>query len=138
MAQTQSMIQVDPKLIDDLMKEHIAVAMTKVFSDRNDAVINTIVNQILNIQVNERGEISTASYEKKHSWIEWAINKEIRGVVLETAKGQIRAMIPEIEKAIKKEVAKSNSAIAKAIIGGFTDSLKVDYRFNVTLSTDDK
>ncbi len=133
---TQSMIQVDPKLIDDLLKEHIAVAMTKVFADRNDAVISTIVNQILNIKVDDSGNISTSDYGKKHSWIEWAVNKEIRGIVLETAKNQIRTQVPEIEKAIKKEVAKSNHAIAKAIIGGFTEALKVDYRFSVSLSTD--
>ena len=133
---TNGMIQLDPKLIDSLVKEHINAAMLSVLADKKEVLLSQMANQILNLKVNSEGQISNYQSENKYSWIEMTLNKELRGVIKQAVTEQLTAMKPDIEKAVKKEVAKSGTAIAKAIMGGFTEALKVGYKFNITIGAD--
>ena len=131
---SQSMIQLDQKLVDNLVKEHLSAAVLSVLADKKESLLRSMSDQILNLKVDENGNISSYSSANKYSWIEFALNRELRAVIVQAVKDQLEAMKPEIEKAIKREVAKSGSAIAKAIMGGFTEAIKVDYNFKVNLS----
>ena len=132
--QMSGMIQLDQKLVDSLIKEHLSAAVISTLSEKKDVLLRSLADTVLNLKVNADGRVSNYSSENKFSWIEITLNKELRGVILASVKEQLEAIKPDIEKAIKKEVAKSGSAIAKAIMGGFTEALKVDYKFNITLS----
>lgn len=129
-----SMIQLDQKLVDSLVKEHIYAAVVTALSEKKDLMLRSLCDTVLNLKVNQDGDISSYSSENKYSWIEMTLNKELRSLIKQAVIDQLTAIKPDIEKAVKKEVAKSGSAIAKAIMGGFTEALRVDYKFNISLS----
>ena len=61
-------------------------------------------------------------------------NKEMRGLIKQSIIDQLQAMKPEIEKAVKREMLKSGPAVARAVMSGFSDSLKFDWQFKVGIS----
>lgn len=134
MSVAQSMVQLDPRLIDNLVKEHLTAAVIGVLSEKKELLIANMVNQVLNVRCNQNGEVSSYSSDNKYSWIEMTLMKEMRGVIKDACIAQLRAIQPDIDKAIKKEVAKSGGAIAKAIMAGFTEALKIDYNFKINIA----
>jgi hypothetical protein len=130
----KGMISLDPKLIDNLVKEHIYAAVAGSLADNKDVLIHSLLDTVLNLKVNANGEISQYSSDNKFSWLELTFNREMRGLIKKAIIEQIEALKPEVEKAVKKEMMKSGPAIAQAVMKGFSDSLKFDWNFNVGIS----
>lgn len=136
--ETKGMIQLDPKLIDSLVKEHINAAMLSVLADKKEVLLSQMANQVLNLKVNSEGQISNYPSENKYSWIEITINKELRGAVQRAIIDAVKAMEPEILASVKKEVSRSGPAIAKAMMDGFHRSVTYDWSFKVNIGTTGK
>lgn len=134
----KGMISLDPKLIDNLVKEHIFTAVASSLAENKDAVIRSLIDTCINLKVDESGNVNSYGSSNKFSWLEITFNQAVRGVVKQAIIEQITAMKPEIEKAVKKEMLKSGPAVARAIMSGFTESIKYDWNFKVGISGDEK
>jgi len=55
-------------------------------------------------------------------------------IIKQSVVEQLQLMRPEIEKAVKREVSKSGSVIAKALVNGLIENTKLDYKFSVNIS----
>ena len=132
-----SMIQIDPKLINELVREHIQVAVAQALSDKKDVLVNQLVHAVLSTKVDEKGTVQSQEYYNKHTWLDYMIGTELREAVKKTIIETIRGMQPEIEKAVRRDVAKSGSSLAKAMMSGFEDSLKYDWTFKVQIGSNE-
>jgi len=131
------LITLDPKLVDSLVREHLYAAVLSVLADKKEALLSQMAAQVLNLKVNEHGNVSSYSSENKFTWIELTLNRELREIIKQSCVESLALMKPEIEAAVKKEIRKSGGAIVKAIMLGFTESLKFDWNFKCNLVTKD-
>ena len=90
------MISLDPKLIDNLVKEHLYAAVVSSISGSKDALMRSLCEIVLNLKVNESGQIDSYASNNKFSWLELTFNKEMRAVIKQAIMDQIQAMKPEI------------------------------------------
>ena len=130
-----SMINIDPKLIDDLVKQHIQVAVAEALGKNGRVLIDKLVHTIVNSRCDEHGNMQKHDSYNTHPWLDWAIAKELKDTIFAVIKEQVVAMRPEIEKSVRAQFAKSSNIFAKAVADGVTDSLKYDWNFKLTLGS---
>src|SRR5579871_3665049 len=129
------MIKLDRKLVDNLVKEHLNAAVLSVLADIKEALLRQMADQILNLKVDEEGNVNSYYSYNKYSLIEIAMNRELRGVIIKTVQDNLEAIKPEISKAVKAELKKSGNKIASGMMEGLFDAIKYDFSFRVNLAT---
>ncbi len=132
---SDSMIKLDRKLVDNLVKEHLNAAVLSVLADSKEALLRQMADQILNLKVDEEGNVNSYYSYNKYSLIEIAMNRELRGVIIKTVQDNLEAIKPEISKAVKAELKKSGNKIASGMMEGLFDAIKYDFSFKVNLAT---
>ncbi len=53
------MIKLDRKLVDNLVKEHLNAAVLSVLADSKEALLRQMADQILNLKVDEEGNVNS-------------------------------------------------------------------------------
>jgi hypothetical protein len=129
------MIKLDQKLVDNLVKEHLSAAVLSVLADKKEHLLRQMSDQILNLKVDEDGNINSYSSYNKYSWIEQAMNKELRSTIIQTIQENLSSIKPDIEKAVKAELRKSGNKIASSMMEGLFEAIKYDFSFKVNLSS---
>jgi hypothetical protein len=133
---SDSLIKIDPKLVDQLVKEHIQVAVANAISEKGMILVTQLVAAIVNSKVDENGHVTDRSYGTAQTWLDYAIGKEMRNGVLEVIQAEIKNLRPQIEQSVRAQFAKSNNQFAKAVVEGLEKSIKYDWNFKLTLGTE--
>lgn len=131
-----SLIKIDPALVDNLVREHIQIAVAESLSKNGPVLVDKFIAAIINAKVDEKGVVQSYERYNVQSWLDWAVGTSLRETVHAVIKNEIEKMKPEIEQAVRKHLGKSNNAIAQAVVKGVADSLKYDWNFKLTLGTD--
>jgi hypothetical protein len=131
-----SLIKIDPKLVDQLVKEHIQIAVAEAISKNGSALVNQLVAAIINTRVDRDGIVQSHSPYNTQTWLDYAIAKELRQSVLEVIQAEIKNLKPQIEKSVRAQFTKSTNQFAKAVADGLESSIKYDWNFKLTLGTE--
>ena len=124
MNNNDSLIQIDAKLIDKLVMEHIQVAVAQALSKDKDVLVNKLIETVIRSKVDSNGVQQSHDRYNTTTWLDWAIANELRAAVLVVIQEQIVAMKPDIVESVKKQFSRSQSEFAKAVVEGMTSSLK--------------
>jgi len=132
---SDSLIKIDPKLVDELVKQHIQVAVAEAISKNGTVLINKLVQTVVNSRCDEHGNMQRHDSYNTHNWLDWAIAKELKENIFKVIHEQITLLRPEIEKSVRAQFTKSSNAFAAAVTSGLVDSMKYDWNFKLTLGT---
>jgi len=130
-----SLIKIDPKLVDQLVKEHIHVAVAEALSKNSTALIEVLTSKIIFSRVDGNGEVQSYERHNTQTWLDYAIAKELKTSILEVIQEQVKALRPEIEKSVRANFVKSSNSFAKAVVEGVATSLKWDWNFKLTVGS---
>lgn len=132
---SDGLIKIDPKLVDELVKQHIQIAVAEAIGKNGMALIDKLVATIITTRVNAEGKAESHSHYNTQTWLDYAIGDSIRTHVRAVIEEQIVKLRPEIEKSVRSHFAKSANPFAKAVMDGVAHSLKFDWNFKLTLGT---
>lgn len=124
------------KIPEELVKPILKDIVTKYLLDnlKDPAkVMAELVERTLSIKVNERGVVSTSSYDNKYNYLEIILQPQIREITKEALKELMDSNRDKIKEQIVKAITK-NGDLGKFVYDGFMESLKCDWttKINVT------
>lgn len=130
-------LKIDEKFIMNTAKDIIQAGVIAALGDK-DAIIKSVIESILDKQVDENGNPPRYSSDSKYSLLQVFVNKAVK----ETAKEAVREIVEEnrdeFKKLLKKHLssAKSLDEFTKSFVDGTINSLEDKWRstINVTIA----
>lgn len=134
MSNASLQIQMPGVDFEKMAREMIAAKLTEALS-LSDAAIQSLVTSALTRKVNEHGNVGQYSSDNKIAFVEWVAMDLIRKVTLDIVAAKTEALRPTIAIAVERELKRSTSQIAKALVEGFTDKARgARYSIGLTFS----
>jgi len=134
---SDALIKIDPKLVDQLVKEHIQIAVAQAISKNGSVLVDQLVAAIINARVDSDGKVHRHDRYNTQTWLDYAIAKELREAILIVIQQEIKNLRPSIEKSVRAQFSKSTNQFAKAVTDGLEKSIKYDWNFKLTLGTEE-
>lgn len=120
------------EVVERAVRDKISAAIASQLGDP-EILIAKLVGNALSQKVNAQGKVSSSSYENKNEFLETLAGNFIRESAQEALREFFEDNKKAIKEAVKKEVAKSPSKMAKVFMDGITYSMKSNYTSNVTI-----
>lgn len=130
-------IQISKEIVTPIVEAKIKDAITEALGGK-EALIRSVVDQVINQKVNHEGKVSTYSSDNKYTWTEWHFGETVKTLV----KKELEKVINEQASTVKDEICKQlktkkgSSTIAAAMIGAMNKTLenawssKIEIAFN--------
>jgi high-affinity K+ transport system ATPase subunit B len=110
--------EVDPKLVEPIIRDQIAAAVVASLGDPAD-MIRQMVTLSLEQKVNADGIVSQYSSENRFDLIEALSAKAIREAAKEAIQRVVRESAPLIEAEITRQIKAAPKKTAAAVMAGF-------------------
>jgi hypothetical protein len=110
---------VPKEILEPFIKDAVSASIIKHLGDPS-IIIGNMVERAMSLKVSENGRVENYSPDNKYTYLEYIAMKNIRGHAECALKKFLAEMQPQIEEAVKKCLAKNQTAIAKMLV----DSLK--------------
>lgn len=103
-----------------------------------EAIIEKVVNEILNRKVDSKGNVSTYSSDNKFSWIDVAVTNQIKEAVIESMSEVMVSRKDEIRKAIVKQLSSQKGIMqfADALINESVKNFESKYSTSINIEFD--
>ena len=114
------------EIVERAVRDKINAAIASQLGDPQ-VLIEKLVGNALSEKVNARGKVSSSSYENKYEFLETVAGDFVREAAQEALREYFEDNKHLIKEAVKKEVAKSPSKMAKVFMDGVLGSMKASY-----------
>lgn len=126
--QEQASVNIPKDLLEPIIRQHIAAGVVAAIGDPA-RLIQGVVERAVKTKVDNEGKVSDSSYCNSHDLIEVVCRNTIIRATKAAIENFIAKQEPLIVAAVEKELRKSTSKFAKALVDGFVTSAK--QRWNV-------
>lgn len=132
-------LQVDEQLIAESAKNVIQAAVVAALGDR-DALIGSIVNTILNKEVDEDGNKPRYSSDKKYSLLEVYVKRAVMTAAKEAVQEMVEENRSEFKKLLKKQLTESKTldTFTRSFVDGAMEAVSNKYRAKIDIHIDNE
>ncbi len=129
-------IALPAELVERAVRDKINAAIASQLGDPS-VMIQKLVGAALSQKVAASGKVSSSGYDNKHEFLELIMGNFVRDAAKEALVEFLEDNKSKIKDAVKKEVAKSPSKMAKLFMDGITASMtsrfltKIDINFEL-------
>jgi len=127
-------LQIDENLIQKVLEEKIAEAIGVSIVDK-DRVLDAMIQKMLNMRVDEKGNPS--SYSSAKSYVQYTSESVMREAVRTAMKKVFDAQQERIEMLVEKQLRASSNKLAKALVMGLERSLKAEWTTKIEFKFED-
>ena len=125
-------MNVDQKLVQEIVEKEIVAAVTACFEGRLN-IAEQIVRQALAQKVGADGKIDTYGYSGSKTYLEWVCDSAIRQAVKDAVQGWIEKSKPAIQKQVEKHLRVQQQSIAAKMVGALVENASNSCRLNITV-----
>lgn len=132
-------LQISKEIVNPIVEAKIKEAITDALGGK-ERIIEKVVEEVLKTKVDISGKVSNYSSENKYSWVDAVFNEQVKLAVkeelTEIMKQQTSIIKAELIKQLKTN--KGANAVASALISGFEETLKSNWRATIDVKINDK
>jgi len=126
-------IALPTELVERAVRDKINAAIASQLGDP-EVMIAKLVGAALSQKVNASGKHSSSGYENKFEFLEVVMGGFVRDAAQEALKEFMEENRGKIKEAVKKEVAKSPSKMAKIFMDGVMTSMESRFTSKIDIS----
>ena len=130
MSNNDMSLQLPTEIVERAVRDKINAAIASQLGDP-EILIGKLVGSALSQKCNSKGKVSSSSYDNKYEFLEAIAGDFVRDAAKEALREFFHDNKSAIKDAVKKEVAKSPSKMAKVFMDGITKSMDCSYRRNI-------
>ena len=137
MSNNDMTLQLPTEIVERAVRDKISAAIASQLGDP-EVMIQKLVGAALAQKVNEHGKVSNSSYENRHAFLEVMMGSFVRDSAREALMEYMDENKQKIKDAVKKDIAKSSSKIAKVFVDGLVESFDSRFSSKVEIRFDNK
>lgn len=126
-------MNIPTEVVERAVRDKINAAIASQLGNPQ-VLIQKLVNSALSQKVNVNGIRTDRDYENKYEFLELTAGKFVREAAQEALREYFEENKALIKEAVKKEVAKSPSKMAKVFMDGVTRSMQSNYSTKIDIS----
>lgn len=120
-------------LLEPFLKQAVSASILQLMGDNGMSFISAAVQHALSDKVDENGKKQSSDYYNKTTYVEYLAKSTIQKIALETVNRMAEEMRPSIEEAVKGNLKKSSSKLAKTLVDGVIGNLGSKWSLNLTV-----
>lgn len=130
-------LEISQDYIDNLTKDLLTQSLIETLDAKN-TIVEGIVSNILSVEVDENGRISSYRGDNKYTFLEWLVRKMIREEVKSVAEEVLNEKREDIRKSIKKEMSRKATIdkFCDAFFGTVVDGLENRYKTKIDVTVE--
>ena len=133
MSNNDMTLQLPTEIVERAVRDKISAAIASQLGDP-EVMIQKLVGAALAQKVSLNGKVSSSAYENKHEFLEVMMGSFVRDSAREALTEYMDENKQKIKDAVKKDIAKSSSKIAKVFVDGLVESLDSRFSSKVEIS----
>lgn len=128
-------LNLDQDYLEKAVHETVVVGISEALNGKNE-IVSQIVKSVLSLQVDEHGNPSRNSYDKKTSLLEFYVRKELTEITKAEIAAAIEGRRKELSEMIRKEMAKASTLqrFVDAFLTNTVKTLDSEYRTKIDIS----
>ena len=130
-------LKLPTEIVERAVRDKISAAIASQLGDP-EVMIQKLVGAALSQKVDTKGNINGSSYHDKHEFLEVMMGNFIRDAAKEALIEFLEENKKKIKEAVKKEVAKNPSKIAKVFMDGLITSMDSKFSSHIEIKFDNK
>lgn len=132
-------LKVDNDYIESVVKNMVTMGIMQALDEKN-GIACSIVTQILNQKVDDKGKISSYSSDNKFTLLEYYVNTMIRDESVVIMKEVLEEKRVEVRNMIKKEMQKKSTidSFYNAFFDGVVDNLNSTWNTTIDVNVNKK
>jgi uncharacterized membrane-anchored protein YjiN (DUF445 family) len=124
-------IKVGADLVRPVLEAKIQAAIASELHNA-DGLMHAAIAAALSVKVNDKGRVDKSDYYNRETLIEWLAKTAIHKAAEAAIREWVEKQQPKLQKALEQQLAKKTGGIAKAMVEGLAETLKDNWKFNVT------
>lgn len=125
------------EMLEPYLKQAVAASIMQLMGDNGMTFVAAAVQNSLTQKVDNSGRVSSSSYSNDTPFVEWLARDTIQKIARETINGMAEQLRPSIEDAVKKNLQKSTSILAKTLVDGMVKSLSSQWAVSIKVNEKD-
>jgi hypothetical protein len=124
--------QIPKDVIEPIIRSQVEAGIMAQIGDPVE-LIRSVIDTAISQKVGVDGKISRYSCDNKYNILETLTRKRLHEAVCEAIEKWVDNAKPQITKAVETALKRRNTAIAKALVNGFVDATKSEWRCSVSV-----
>lgn len=133
----QASVNIPKDILEPIIRAHIQTGVVAAIGDPA-TLIEEVVRRALTKKVDRNGTVSNYSTDNKYDLIEIVAQQTIEAEVKKAVIAWIEDQKPAIQKAVADSLKKKTGVFAKALVDGFVQCTKQDWRISCNFNVSDK
>ena len=126
---------IDPNYIEGIIRETVSATIAEALMGKEEFA-KTLINEILDTKVNNKGEVSKWSSDNDRTTLQYLVSKAVNDAAKEALNECMEDMKPQLKEIIILTLnqRKTKDALAEAFLDSITGAITSNWRGNISFS----
>lgn len=125
-------MQLPDSVVQPIIESEVQAAIVRALEGKEELLRIGIANA-LQMRVDKKGEVSRYDSDNKVPSLEWLASDAVRRCAIEAVREWAEKQRPAIVAEVVKQLERKKKTLARLMVAGFSESLKSDFRLNVSV-----